>query len=189
LPASGDALETELKYLDADLDAVRRRLAEVGARLVSPRALETNAVFDDDAGTLRQTDRLLRLRDGHELTVKMPVQSDRFKSRREITVDVTGDAIEELLRALGYRPTFRYEKYREAWDVDGAYVTLDELPFLGPVVEIEADPELIEPAAERLGLGSSPTSTSNYLALFAQYAREHGLPPGTFMTFEAERGV
>jgi adenylate cyclase class 2 len=179
-------VETELKYLGPDLDIVRQRLQAAGARLVAPRELETNTVFDDSAGSLRRSDRLLRLRNQRELTVKLPLHDDRFKSRREITVMVEGDPIEELLAGLGYEVAFRYEKYREYWELDGLTITLDELPFIGPVVEIEGEAGRISATALKLGLDSLPTSTSNYLELFADYARRHGLPDGTFMTFAAE---
>lgn len=182
----GSIVETELKYLGPDFEAVRERLLEGGARLVGPRALEVNAVFDDPAGSLRRSGRLLRLRNQRELTVKLPVDDDRFKSRREITVMVEGGAIEELLAGLGYQVVFRYEKHREGWELDGMFVTLDELPFIGPVVEIEGDPAKIEETASRLSLDSLPTSTSNYLDLFAEYAIRRQLPDRTFMTFAAE---
>ncbi|MGB2940032.1 MAG: class IV adenylate cyclase [Candidatus Dormiibacterota bacterium] len=182
----GSIVETELKYLGPDLEAVRPRLREGGARLAVPRELETNTILDDSAGSLRSSDRLLRLRNQRELTVKLPIHDDRFKSRREITAMVEGDAIEELLAGLGYQVVFRYEKYREYWELDGLSITLDELPFIGPVVEIEGEPDKIEGIAHRLGLESLPTSTSNYLELFAEYARGNGLPEGSFMTFAAE---
>jgi adenylate cyclase class 2 len=189
LTKPGSIVETELKYLGPDLEAVRRRLREAGARLVEPRALETNTVFDDHGGSLKRSDRLLRLRNQRELTVKLPVLDDRYKSRREITVVVETGAIEELFVGIGFEVAFRYEKYREGWDLDGAWVTLDELPFLGAVVEIEAEAARIDDDARALGLDDVATSTHNYLKLFEDYARDHGLPPGTFMTFAAEAAV
>ena len=183
--ARGNSVEVELKFLGPDLAEVRRRLQEAGARLEGPRALETNATFDDAAGNLRQSERLLRLRDGNELTVKIPVADDRFKSRREITAHIADGNIEEILDALGYQPTWRYEKYREGWDLDGMFVTLDEMPFVGPVVEIEGDRELIDATARKLGLDHLQTSTGNYRSLYEEYRATHHLPPGD-MTFEAE---
>lgn len=178
-------VEVEMKYLGPDLAEVRSRLQAAGARLEGPRALETNATFDDPDESLRKSERLLRLRDGNELTVKIPVQDDRFKSRREITAHIADGSIEEILDALGYRPTWRYEKYREGWDLDGMWVTLDEMPFVGPVVEIEGDRERIDATAEKLGLSGLRTSTGNYRSLYEEYRTAHALPPGD-MTFEAE---
>lgn len=174
-----------MKYLAADLDDVRRRLREAGARLEGPRSLETNATFDDANEGLRASERLLRLRDGNELTVKIPVEDDQFKARREITAHIADGSIEEILAALGYRPTWRYEKYREGWDLDGMWITLDEMPFVGPVVEIEGDRDKIAGTAAKLGLTGLETSTGNYRSLYEAYRLEHGLAPGD-MTFAAE---
>jgi len=183
--ARGNSVEVELKYLAADLDDVRRRLREAGARLEGPRSLETNATFDDANEGLRASERLLRLRDGNELTVKIPVEDDQFKARREITAHIADGSIEEILAALGYRPTWRYEKYREGWDLDGMWITLDEMPFVGPVVEIEGDRDKIAGTAAKLGLTGLETSTGNYRSLYEAYRLEHGLAPGD-MTFAAE---
>jgi adenylate cyclase class 2 len=179
-------LETELKYLGPDLDHVRQRLRELGARQVSPRELETNELFDDTHASLRSSGRLLRLRNKRELTVKLPMQDDRFKSRQELTVMIAEGDVAALLEGLGYTLSFTYQKYREAWEMDGLKITQDELPFLGAVVEIEGDGHRIDDAAMRLGLGGAPTSVATYLALFKGYAESHGLPPGTQMTFDAE---
>lgn len=181
----GNSVEVELKYVGADLGEVRRRLQEAGARLVGERSLETNAVFDDEQESLRRDEKLLRLRDGDELTVKIPVEDEKFKSRREITIHIADGPIEEVLGGLGYHPTWRYEKWREGWDLDGMFVTLDEMPFVGPVVEIEGDRERIDHTADRLGLSDVRTSTGNYRSLYDEYARAHRLEPGD-MTFAAE---
>ena len=185
MEARGNSVEVELKYIGADLEDARRRLVEAGARLKGPRSLETNATFDDADASLRAAEKLLRLRDGNELTVKIPVLDAKFKSRREITAHVADGNIEEILEALGYRPTWRYEKYREGWDLDGMWVTLDEMPFVGPVVEIEGNRDRIDSTAEMLGLSDLRTSTGNYRSLYEEYRSAHGLPPGD-MTFEAE---
>ena len=67
-------------------------------------------------------------------------------------------------------------------------MTLDELPFLGPVVEIEGDGDEIEPTARRLGLDTLPTSTETYLSLFERHlAAKSGTVPD--MTFAAEAAL
>ena len=177
--------EVELKYLEPDLLSLRARLVELGARLVEERGLEVNLVFDDEAGGLAQSGRLLRLRNGHDLTVKLPVNDARFKVRDEIKIEIASGDVERALRGLGYEVVFRYEKFREGWDVGGMFVTLDELPFIGAVVEIEGDRERIDSTARALGLGALSTSTANYRGLFEEWAEAHSHVPGD-LTFEAE---
>jgi adenylate cyclase class 2 len=183
-----ETLEVELKFLGADLAALRQRLAEVGARCKSPRSLEVNVVFDDDSFRLAGSERLLRLRDGHELTVKIPVEDSEFKSREELTIHVADGDVVALLDGLGFKERWRYEKYREGWDCEGLWVTLDELPFIGAVVELEGDRDKIMSVAQLLGLSSLETSTSNYHALYDAHRRRTGMPPGD-MTFAAETGA
>ena len=183
--ARGNAVEVELKYLGADLDGVRGRLRELGARLEGPRALETNTVFDDEAGSLARSGRLLRLRNGHELTVKTPVEDAKYKARAEHTIHVEDGETDAILAGLGFRAAWRYEKYREGWDLEGMFVTLDELPFVGSVVEIEGARENIDATAERLGLAGLPTSAASYRELYDTLIAERGLAPGD-MTFDAE---
>jgi adenylate cyclase class IV len=181
----GNSVEVELKYLGPDLEAVRRRLHVVGASLGAPRALEVNLVFDTSEGALASSGRLLRLRDGKEMTVKTPVEDAEFKSRRELTITVAGGDAEGLLRGLGYEVRWRYEKWREGWDLDGMWITLDELPFVGAVVESEGDRGKIQGTAELLGLGGLATSTGSYRDLFLEYAAREGRAAGD-MTFAAE---
>jgi adenylate cyclase, class 2 len=182
---TGGGTEVELKYLGADLDDVRRRLREAGARLAQPRALETNLVFDDAEHSLRQSDRLLRLRNGRELTVKLPLADTAYKARQEINLDVAEGDIEPFLAGLGYAVDWRYEKWREGWEVGGMWVTLDELPFIGNVVEIEGDRQKIDEVAGGLGLSGHATSTATYLELFQDHPASRGVEPRD-MTFAAE---
>jgi adenylate cyclase class 2 len=184
---TGTTTEVELKFLDPELGQVRALLEAAGARLEQPRELETNLVFDDAGHSLRNSRRLLRLRNGHELTIKIPLEDPNYKSRREINLDVADGDIEAFLAGLGYEVAWRYQKWREGWDLDGMFVTLDELPFIGPVVEIEGDRDKIDSTAEKLGLAGNRTSTTNYAELYREYAAAHGIEGGD-MTFAAEVG-
>ena len=56
------ALEMELKYLDADLDALALRLKDEGGTTSGPY-FESNMVFDDPERSLKQTETLPRLRE------------------------------------------------------------------------------------------------------------------------------
>ncbi len=184
---AGSGVEVEIKFVGADFAQLRDRLAEVGARLESPRRLERNVVFDDDQGSLMNSGRLLRLRDGAEMTVKLPVDDDRFKARQELTIEVAeGDPV-PLLAQLGFRPRWRYEKYREGWDLDGMWVTLDDLPFVGPVVEVEGPRERIDVVARQLGLNDATRSTGSYRDLYEAFIGRTGMPDGD-MTFAAAGG-
>ncbi|MEW5772597.1 MAG: class IV adenylate cyclase [Thermodesulfobacteriota bacterium] len=184
------ALETELKVLDVDLDAVRRSLHHAGGELQG-RVFEANEVFDDAAGSLRSGGVLLRLRrdPGGLLTLKLPASGPaglKVREERETRV-ADPDAARAILEGLGYRVLLRYEKVRETWLLAGCHVCLDHLPF-GDFVEFEGPPEAIAEAVARLGLEGRPTSDRNYHALYREHLARRGLPARDSFVFEdAER--
>src|SRR5258708_12805746 len=116
-------------------------------------------VFDDAGHRLKSSRRLLRLRNGRELTVKLPLEDPEYKARQEINLDVAEGDVEQFLQGLGYTVDWRYEKWREGWDLDGMFVTLDELPFIGSVSEIEGGREKIGVTANKPGPPAAPPST------------------------------
>ena len=60
--SAGDNQEVEVKFLVADLNAVRRRLVTAGAVLGAPRVYERNVRFDTVDERLLARQALLRLR-------------------------------------------------------------------------------------------------------------------------------
>jgi adenylate cyclase class 2 len=166
----GGETETEVKLRVPSAEAARDRLRKVGAVLVRERHFEENVLFDDPAGSLRASGTVLRLRTTPHaavLTFKGPrVIESGVKSReeRETVVDQPGE-VRAILRNLGYRPLFRYQKYRETWTHRGQEVEIDETP-IGTFLEIEGDPEGIRAVAAELGFSPSDYLTESYVGLF-----------------------
>jgi adenylate cyclase class 2 len=162
--------ETEIKLRVADVSLARERLARAGAVLVRERHFEDNVLFDDRAGSLRSGGTVLRLRTtphGGVLTFKGPREDhDGLKSReeRESAVD-NPKALRGILKQLGYRPVFRYQKYRETWRHRGQEIEVDETP-IGAFLEIEGDVEGIHAVAAELGFGRADYVLESYVALF-----------------------
>ena len=141
----------------ASPEAARQALAQMGATLARARHFEDNELFDDERHSLRARGRVLRLRhndQGAQLTAKGPRRDvDGVKSRPEVEVGVGDGALARaLLELLGYRRTFRYQKYREVWRWGDCEIVLDETP-VGPFLEIEGPVDGIHAAARAL---SSP---------------------------------
>lgn len=186
------ALEIETKYLDADHEALRRRLAGLGARRLS-RAFEANEVYDDDGRGLRAAGTLLRLRetDGRcILTLKRATGQTAAGAKvcEETETEVAdAAALRGILTGLGYRQSLRYEKLRETWSFHGCEVCLDTLPF-GDFAEIEGPGEAIAPCAEALGLPPEKASTATYHDLNRSHRAAAGLPPDdSFVFSDADR--
>ena len=165
-------VETEIKLRVDEPEAARRAVAALGATRVRERHFEDNTLFDRGGRTLLRSGRTLRLRraGGRALvTYKGPREdrADGLKHRPEIEVEVgDADAFEALLLALGYRRSFRYQKYRETWTWGGVEIVLDEMP-IGTFLEIEGEAEGIHAAARALGFSPEDYIVESYTGLFA----------------------
>lgn len=132
-------VEVELKF-KAKLDLVREKLLEKGARLLT-RGEEEDIYFQSPLRDFSKTDEALRLRrreDKYTLTYKGPKLDKASKTREEIEVEI-GDwySMREMLHRLGFSEAGRVKKRREAYQLGGFLVCLDEVEGLGEFVEIE----------------------------------------------------
>lgn len=183
--------EVEVKFLVDDLDALRRRLAAVGAEPGAPRVHERNVRYDTPDEALRRRSQLLRLRQDARarLTFKGLAAEDaasEAKIREEIELEIGDfDQMGKILERLGFQPVQTYEKYRETFHWREVEIVLDEMPF-GQFVELEGAEAGIKAAAAALGLDWSKRLLTNYLELMEQCRRTYNLPFAdlTFANFE-----
>jgi len=166
-----DYVETEIKLRAPAPDAARAAVHRLGARPVRARHFEDNVLLDDEAGRLRAGGVLLRLRrtpEGGRLTYKGPrLEGGPVKARQEIEVAVPEpDTLQSLLAALGLKPVFRYQKYRESYAWKDVEIVVDETP-VGTFLEIEGPEETIHAAAAALGYRPADYMTGSYGELFA----------------------
>jgi len=162
--------ETEIKLRLESPESARERLRGLGAVLVRARHFEDNVLFDDQSGSLREGGTVLRLRQtphGGVLTFKGPREAESgMKSREERETAVAApEQVRAILRNLGYRAVFRYQKYRESWSYRGQEIEVDETP-IGFFLEIEGDPEGISAVAGELGFSPADYVAESYVGLF-----------------------
>jgi adenylate cyclase class 2 len=182
--------EIEIKFRVADVRALARNLREAGFRLVTPRTHELNTLYDLPGEVLRARKELLRIRKyGSEwtLTHKAKGKIGRHSSRVETETDVSdGKKMDAILRALGYAPSFRYEKFRAEWTDGKGQVVVDETP-IGNFCEIEGTPRWIDTTAKKLGVSEADYITKNYAALFLEWKAD-AASKAEEMTFKAVAG-
>jgi adenylate cyclase, class 2 len=168
--------EVEIKFRIDDLKRVQQRLREAGFREQTPRTHEMNTLYDRD-GELRSKGQLLRLRDyggKWTLTYKAKAVNARHKTREELETEVCdGEQMERIISALGYQPSFRYEKFRSEWTDGNGHVVLDETP-IGDFGEIEGKPEWIDQIARKLEITDNKFITQSYTELFFEWQRKTG---------------
>jgi len=181
------AKEVEIKFRIADLKALARTLKRAEFREITPRTHEMNALYDLPGQKLRKRGDMLRLRkygDRWTLTHKAKETSGRHKVRveRETLIE-SGEQMDGILRALGFAPTFRYEKFRAEWSDGKGHVVLDETP-IGNFGEIEGPPRWIDLTARTLGIHRRDYITQTYAPMFFEWKRRTS-SPAEEMTFRA----
>ncbi len=188
---AGELREVEVKLHTPDLAVVRSALLAAGAKLVKERVFERNLRYDSADGKLIARGEVLRLR--QDAAVKLTHKSDAsvesgIVSRLEAEVIVSDfDTMHLILRRLGFHVALIYEKYRATYELLGAEVVLDELPF-GNFTEIEGAAETIERVVTALGLGGCQRMTGSYVDIFAAVKARLGLDARD-CTFEAFDGI
>ena len=201
-------IETEIKFRVPDLAALSERLSAAGFRILTPRAFESNTLYDTPDRQLRARTEILRIRgyDGHwTLTHKRLPNSgvpgdrspslgwsegpgeDRHKHRVETeTAIASGPALAEIFLSLGFIAAFRYEKWRAEWEDGEGHCVVDETP-IGNFAELEGSSAWIDRVAPRLSISTSDYITLSYGRLFEQW-REENHSAAEDLTFAAIPG-
>jgi adenylate cyclase class 2 len=182
VPSTDSQLEIEIKLRVPSAPAARRMLRAAGFQVLRRRVFEENTVFDTPDLKLRRGGKALRVREaGHRatLTCKGAVTPGKHKSREELEIKIFGPRTAvEILDRLGFRPVFRYQKYRTEYERAGArgVVTLDETP-IGCFFEIEGSPRWIDRTARELGSQKSDYITSSYGGLYLEFCKKERIRP------------
>jgi adenylate cyclase class 2 len=192
--------EIEIKLRVTDLPDILRRLRKLGA-VSRGRVHEANTLFDTPDSAFRHSGRLLRLRQqtpalGNDvrggpasaiLTAKAPpLPKPRLPggARKRLYKEVQENEehikdprrLSLALKALGFLPGFRYEKYRTSFRLNFLYIDLDETP-VGTFLELEGTPTAINRTARALGFTPRDYIRSTYWTLYAADCRRHHRKP------------
>lgn len=193
--------EVEIKFRIHDMRTLERSLKAAGFKRITPSTREMNTLYDLPGQKLRKRGELLRLREYGEkwvLTHKGPptvanrtrkdgaakISSHKVRVERETRVE-NGKEMDAILHALGFSPSFRYEKFRAEWSDGKGHVVIDQTP-IGDYGEIEGQARWIDSTAGALGIVRKDYITLNYASLFFEWKRQAG-SPAEEMTFRAVR--
>jgi len=161
--------EIEVKIRIEDARAMRERLVGLGAVLARDRHRERNVLFDFESGALRAGRRALRLRTtGKRATLTFkgePRKSRSFKVREELETQVR-DARQchRILKALGLKETFAYDKHRTVFRKNRLTICIDETP-VGNFLELEGERHEITRFARALNFRRADFITRDYVDL------------------------
>ena len=153
--------EYEATFTSIDKEVVRKKLRDIGARLLKPEVLYKRVVFKLPKGH-EDMNKFVRVRDEQD-KITMSFKSVNaggckgIEGQKEICllVDSFENAI-EFLRAIGCQDLAFQENKREIWQTGNTEIMIDEWPFLEPYVEIESENEdAVREVAEKLGFDYS----------------------------------
>jgi adenylate cyclase, class 2 len=174
--------EVEIKLAAPGAAEAKRMLRAAGFHIVKRRVFERNTIFDTSEQALRKSARLLRVREigkSAKLTYKGPPDGGKHKSREELELDFSdAGAMTAIFDRLGYRPLFRYDKFRTEFGQPGAegVATVDETP-IGVYMELEGNPAWIDRMARKLGFSEKEYITASYARLYVEWCDAHGITP------------
>ena len=166
--------EIEVKFPLQDRSELLRKLQNIGGQQLYAETFEDNIVLDR-RGELRTKGALLRARKFGKyalITYKGPMSIEGgIKSREEVQTGVESFELAiELLDALGFKPVFRYQKFREVWRVKEVEVVLDRTP-IGEYFEIEGPVDVIRSVTAQLGMNLDHAIRQTYADLYRQARR------------------
>lgn len=171
-------MEIEKKYrlTIGDAERLRARLTESAGHAARGVEFEENTLYAGAGlGAGLRALRLRRIGTRAVLTLKEREPSaDAIKRQREVETEVAdANALDAILRSLGYAPALVYEKRRETWHLHSVEVVIDELPF-GWYAEIEGDADTIIAAEQKLELADTEAEHATYPALARAHGRRNG---------------
>ena len=169
-------VEIEVKFIDVDIDDIRKRLGAAGAELVHPMRDMRRALIEEDHHAADNM--FIRIRDeGDKVTLCL---KKKTKSLEESTIDSTYevettvgdfDKAVEIFKVAGWHYTTYQESRRETWHLDDAEVVIDEWPWIKPYIEIEGESEeVVRAVADKLGFD---WDTAMFGSVDVIYARKY----------------
>jgi len=184
------AQEIEVKFPLRDRLELTRKLHELGAQRLYPETFEDNIVLDR-RGELRTKGALLRVRKFGKYSLAtykgpMSIEVGGIKTREEVQTGVESFELAiQLFDSLGFKPVFRYQKYREVWRFRDVEIVLDRTP-IGEFFEIEGAIDLIRSVAGELGMNFEQAIRLTYADLYRQARRTRADLP-EHMVFPADQ--
>ena len=160
--------EYEAKFLNINIDDIRRRLQDLGATLEKPMRLMRRVTIDTDE--LKKKDAFIRVRDeGDRVTItykQFDSLSVEGAKEHEIIVSDFDEAV-ALLAAAGLPHRSFQESKRKTWMYGDVEIVIDEWPWLNSYIEVEAgSADEVKDAAEALGFNWSEAVFGDVMAAY-----------------------
>lgn len=168
-------IEFEATFPNISIADMQTRLQKIGAKCVKKRTLYKRVAFN-----LPHRDPKEhiwgRVRDeGNVITMTIKEwKDDGIAGQKELELQVDNyDTAIAFMNKLGCIPKSYQETYREEWRIHDVHVTLDEWPWLEPLIEIEGKSE--EAVKEIVAKLEFDYSQAMFMTVTALYMDKYGL--------------
>ncbi len=165
--------EIEARFLDIDMNKLRKDLKKIKAKKIHGLRLYRRCVFDLCE---KYTKGYARVRDEDgkiTVTVKTYPKNSKYANEYEVALKegTTFEDARQLMIATGLKEKAYHETLREKWNTkEGVEVTIDIVPGLPPYTEIEAKGEdNMKKIVNILGYDLSKASYGAYGGVFDVY--------------------
>jgi predicted adenylyl cyclase CyaB len=165
--------EIEIKFVVKETKTIMEKLRKLGFRIAVGRHREKNYLFDDEAGSLQKSGKLLRIRktpSAQTITYKGPISpTSKLKHREEIECKIEStDVLTRIFEEIGFKVRTEYSKYRTVFEKDGFNISLDETEA-GNYLEVEGpSDEEITKLGEKLGYSEQDFVRRTYAELIGE---------------------
>ncbi len=192
------AKEIEIKIKLEDAASLKQKVLSLGGKKIE-EGDQLDVMYDDGNGFFegrpgQAPPKVLRLRrnpEDNRLTYKEIIPElahEHMLQRIEIETKVDNyEAMDEIIRKLGFVPYRIKEKYFENFELDGFKLEFHKLPFIGDYLEIEAEEEKLITILPSLNLTIQDGVNKDYTQLHYDFCESHGLGIETPQTFEEEK--
>ncbi len=184
--------EIEAKFYPINVENLRKRLVEIGAKCISPMRLMKRVVFDRNVNPQLPV-AYIRVRDEIDKTTfsakDYPNLEKGHKHQRELAVNVSDfEATVNILKVIGLKQTNYQENKRETWKIEDTEICIDIWPGLEPYIEVESNGiESLEKISAMLPTQQSRRYDGGLLDVYMDvygWKREDAVKNVAYMTFE-----
>jgi len=169
-------IEYEATYTDINKNNIRKKLDQIGAKLIKPEFLQKRFVYHMPQGHEIKGGWIRIRNEGDKITMSLKViDGNNIDDQKEIILKI--DNLEEarkFLKSLGCKEKAYQETKRELWKIDDIEITIDEWPFLEPFIEIESDSETkVKAISKKLNFDYSQ---AKFCAIGTLYSEKYNIP-------------
>lgn len=168
-------IEYEATFPKIDIEQVRSKLRQAGAQCTKPEFMQRRAVFLLPAGHEIKGG-WLRVRDeGDKISMSLKVvDGESITDQKELYLEVSdyNEAV-EFLKTIGCEEKAYQETKRELWRLQEVDITIDQWPFLEPLVEVEGESEQeVREVSEKIGFD---WTNARFVVVGTLYAEKYNI--------------